>query len=253
MSDRADVLLAAAADAEGRSASVAAGAEQTHVNMSSIAQACQAMETSIIEIERQSTESGRALGRAVLDADHSKSTIDQLSISVGRVRQTVKLIAGIAGQTNLLALNATIEAARAGEAGKGFAVVAGSVKELASQTARATSDIAAVVDEMVMATAHSNAALSTIAQHIEYVRAVEVTVVAEVRQQANLVSQISRNVQEVACSAEMTKRTTADLAAASKDTRATAEIVGNGAIEVNRQIEILSASIADFIQRTRAA
>jgi hypothetical protein len=64
-----------------------------------------------------------------------------LSKAANRIGDVTKLITTIAEQTNLLALNATIEAARAGDAGRGFAVVAQEVKALASQTAKATSEI----------------------------------------------------------------------------------------------------------------
>ncbi|MFX7549066.1 methyl-accepting chemotaxis protein, partial [Acinetobacter baumannii] len=68
------------------------------------------------------------------------------------IGEVVGLIKGIADQTNLLALNATIEAAREGEAGKGFAVVASEVKQLASQSGRATEDISRKVAEIQVAT-----------------------------------------------------------------------------------------------------
>ena len=71
----------------------------------------------------------------------SREAILSLEETVERIGSFVGLITNIASQTNLLALNATIEAARAGEAGKGFAVVASEVKQLASQTAKATDEI----------------------------------------------------------------------------------------------------------------
>ncbi len=64
-----------------------------------------------------------------------------LQQALSEVAQVAQGIDAIAKQTNLLALNATIEAARAGEAGRGFAVVAGEVKELATQTSKATAQI----------------------------------------------------------------------------------------------------------------
>ena len=80
--------------------------------------------------------------RLTEDANAQVAGLGESSADIGKV---VKVIRGIADQTNLLALNATIEAARAGEAGRGFAVVANEVKELAAETARATTDVDAKV------------------------------------------------------------------------------------------------------------
>ena len=97
--------------------------------------------TSIEEVERNviaATGVATEGQRLAVEADQG---IARLQVSSEEIGDVVKTIQTIAAQTNLLALNATIEAARAGEAGRGFAVVAGEVKDLANETARATTQV----------------------------------------------------------------------------------------------------------------
>jgi methyl-accepting chemotaxis protein len=79
----------------------------------------------------------------------AKKTIESISditYQVDKIYEAINIIDSITTQTNILSLNAAVEASTAGEAGKGFAVVAGEVRNLASQTAKASKDIKILVD-----------------------------------------------------------------------------------------------------------
>ena len=76
-------------------------------------------------------------------------SVTRVGESAQKINNIISMINSIASQTNLLSLNASIEAARAGEAGKGFAVVAGEIGSLATNSAEATSQIEAIIREVL--------------------------------------------------------------------------------------------------------
>ena len=130
---------------------------------------------SITELERNVLSATTVVSdgkRMTAEANERVAGLGESSADIGKV---VKVIRGIADQTNLLALNATIEAARAGEAGRGFAVVANEVKELAAETARATTDVDAkvtAIQEQVERVVTALGAISTVVESINETQSV---------------------------------------------------------------------------------
>ena len=90
---------------------------------------------------KKSAEDGNIL------ADKTLIAMDSINNSTNDITEAIGVIDQIAFQTNILSLNAAVEAATAGETGKGFAVVAQEVRNLASRSAEAASEIKALVVE----------------------------------------------------------------------------------------------------------
>lgn len=122
----------------------------------------QAAEDGTIKIER--------IRNSIEDISHSSqlvtATLEQLSLSSGRIGEITALITGIAAQTNLLSLNAAIEAARAGEAGKGFAVVADEIRKLADESGIAAKEIARLVEDNRTISAEAVHSSGTVAEKV---------------------------------------------------------------------------------------
>ncbi|MBD2257757.1 methyl-accepting chemotaxis protein [Pseudanabaena sp. FACHB-2040] len=119
--------------------------------------------------------------------------VKRLGESSQKISNVVNLISGFAAQTNMLALNASIEASRAGEDGKGFAVVAEEVRELARQSAEATTEIEKLVASIQSET---NAVVTAMEAGTEQVVA-GTQLVDETRQNLNQITAVSRQISEL--------------------------------------------------------
>ena len=246
MSDNADL-------ASKQAGAVAAAADEASSNVQTVAAATEQLSSSIQEIARQVVQSSTIAGQAVQEAAATGGTMQTLSEAAQKIGEVVRLINDIAGQTNLLALNATIEAARAGEAGKGFAVVASEVKNLATQTARATEDISAQVAAMQSSTSNAVAAIERIDATIGRMNEISTSIAAAMEQQGAATQEIARNVQEAARGTTEVSSNITGLNQSVEETGAASVQVLGAADELGQQAEQLRARVGTFLADIRGA
>jgi methyl-accepting chemotaxis protein len=242
--------IANEADAQARAVSLSS--EATSNNVRTVADATEELGVSIHAINEQADQTRGVVKRAAEIAHSAHELGDQLSAGSNRIGDVVKLIRDVAEQTNLLALNATIEAARAGQAGRGFAVVANEIKQLASQTAKATEDITAQIAAIQASTIEAVDVIQSINAVTEDIARFTTAVASSVEQQNNAAQMITRNVQGAAAGVTQLAGSMTEVTKAIGETNRFASEVLEVAHTLSAQTSTIDKAVEDFLQRVTA-
>jgi methyl-accepting chemotaxis protein len=243
----------AAGSTQQLTGTVAVSSELTATNVETVAKTCEQLAITVAQISEQVHASSSIAGEAAQQAQNTSDRVMQLSQAAERIGDILGFINKVAEQTNLLALNATIEAAHAGDMGKGFAVVAHEVKELAQQTAKATSEIAEQINSIQMATQEAVSAIDGIAGTTNRMSEIAGTIAAAVEQQGASTKEISRNIQEAAEGTAEVVSAIKDVTAGNDETGVAAQQMLVSARAMSGEAPKFKEDLAKFVEDIRAA
>ncbi len=246
--------MSAIAEETSRQADVVStAANESSSSVNTVAASAEELLASIAEINHQVAQSTAVSRQAVDEATKTEQKVQGLAAAAQKIGEVVELINGIAAQTNLLALNATIEAARAGNAGKGFAVVATEVKALATQTAKATEEVAAQVAGIQAATRESLEGIQSIGRTIGQMDGISSMIASAIEEQSAATQEISRSVQLAAAGTQEVSQNIGEVTNAAGETGSMAGLVLNASSALSDQTIALRDSVDGFLGKVRAA
>ncbi|WP_085584992.1 methyl-accepting chemotaxis protein [Thalassospira mesophila] len=220
-------------------------------SVETVAAAAEELTHSIRDITQQANTSSEIARQAVSQADHTNHLVAGLANSAAHIGEVLGLISDIANQTNLLALNATIEAARAGDAGKGFAVVASEVKNLATQTARATEEISKQIGDIQTATRESVTAIEEISRIISNMDDISSSIATAMSQQADATRDIAQNVQNASDGTYQAAQKAGTIQTAVSESQMTASELAAAAHQLTASAQSLRSSVDGFFGKVR--
>jgi methyl-accepting chemotaxis protein len=194
--DKANMVAVSAEEMSTNMVSVASAMEESTTNIATVVDATHCMSDDISKIAIQTGDARKSAKNAVDQAIFASSQVEQLGKAAEEIGGIIGIIADISDKTNLLALNAAIEAANAGEAGRGFAVVANEVKSLSQQTAEATTEIGARLNEIQTATQATVESIKSISNAIQGVNNIVTTVDGAMGLQSTATSEVIYNLSQ---------------------------------------------------------
>lgn len=233
--------------------SVSAASAESSANVHSVAASMEQLSASVREIAQHVARSSGMADEAATESRANSALVAELLKSAGEINSIVGLIDQIAQQTNLLALNATIEAARAGEAGRGFSVVASEVKELASQTAAATTDIGKRVEDIQTAIRASASASDKVNLAILALRDTAQAIAASVDEQNVTTQSISEMLHQVSAHSGNVSESIGSIASATQDSQLAADELQSTAADLVEQTSLLRSAVQRVVGDLKAA